>query len=150
MAAAAGIRLSFNATACRNTGTYGSPTWTAIGIVGDVKADMTFEEADSSVRNGAGFKWSDPTLLGISIDLDIKCVPVDTGYLALRAAALARTAVDVMFSTKGNADSGELTLRADFKFFKFGQDEALNGIIVNPCTIKPCYSSNAVTFATNA
>lgn len=151
MSAAAGIRLCFNATMNRNTGNYGTPVWSAVGLVDDLTLDCTFEEADASIRGSGGYKFTEPTLQVLQLEFGLKCVPSDAGYIALRANFLStpRAVQDVLISTINSNTTGEFTLRADYKCVKFGQEEKLAGIIVNPVTLKPCYSANPVVWTTN-
>jgi hypothetical protein len=150
MSAAAGTRVAFNATVNLNTGSYGSPTWTPLTLVGSVKMDISFKEADASTRGSGGREQTEPTLLVASIDFDLKCVPSDPNYVSVRTSCLTRGSMDLQFSTIGAATSGEFTFRDTFKGFKFGQDENLDGIIINNVTVKPCFTTNPQIFAQNA
>jgi len=150
MSAAAGTRVAFNATVNLNTGSYGLPTWTPLTLVGSVKMDISFKEADATTRGSGGVERAEPTLIVVSIDFDLKTVPSDANYVSVRNSALTRAAMDLQFSTITALTSGEYTLRDTFKAFKFGQDENLDGIIINNVTLKPCYSANPQIFAQNA
>jgi hypothetical protein len=149
MAAAAGIRLGANSTVNRNTGSYGSPTWSAIASK-DVTINLEFEKADVTTRQSLGFKQSEPTLLGLSVEYEILEIPLDTTFLAIRNAFINKTVIDTLLSSGTSAASGESTVRADMKVTGFKKGEPLNGVNTHTVTLEPCYSANPVVIANNA
>jgi hypothetical protein len=142
------LRLGGAASLNLNTGSYGSPTWSAIQIVTDVTQNLDADEADASTRGNFAFKATEPTLLGIALEFDILEDIADTNYASIRAAYFARTTLDVFACTGPAATSGEIFVRAVYKMFGFKKGEPLNGINKYTVTIKPCYSANPPTTGT--
>jgi len=140
-----GIRLGANATINRNTNTYNSPTWDAITIAKDVQIPTSMEEADASCKASL-VKMMEPTLMALGVEFDIVEDVAQLDYLALRSAFLNRTSLDIKLCS-GPITAGEYSIRADMKVFKFDRKEDLNGINTISVSLKPCYSTNAVTFA---
>jgi len=140
-----GIRLGANATINRNTASYGSPTWDQITIAKDVQIPTSMEEADASCKASL-VKMMEPTLMALGVEFDIVEDVGQADYVALRTAFLARSSLDIKLCSNTIA-TGEYSIRADMKVFKWDRKEDLNGINIISVSLKPCYSTNAVTFA---
>lgn len=128
-----------------NGGTYGSPTWGEADAVRDVIVGADMEEQDGTTRQGGGLKQSEPVLLALSVTGKIRSDEADTtGFVAMETAFLTRAALDVMVLDGAQSTVGSRGYRFDVKLFKFGEDQAIEGILYREFEMKPCISANAV------
>jgi len=141
-----GVRLGRNAKLYRNTATYGSPTWAEIEIVRDLSVPMSREEISADVR-GSAFKLYAAGMAKIGIDFEILLDHDHADYVALLAAFTARTALDIFACTGAYNTSGEYYLRCDMKICDFSLGQPLKDKSVVTVSLKPCYSTNAVTIS---
>lgn len=143
MAAALGPLLGINAKVYRNTGTYGSPTWTAISLVRDVQDASTFQEADASSRATKAV-LTKKTMTQIQHDLVVRADASDAGYQALWDASQDGTVIDVLILDNAITVEGSLGYRYHAEVFKTGQNQDASGVIYTNFTLKPGYSSDGV------
>lgn len=137
-------RIGLNAKLYRNTGSYGSPTWTEIVNVRDLSMDIDLDESDGSIRGGGGFAYSEPTLMKIAVNFNMNHDTSDTnGWDALQTAAFARSAVEFLILDRATAAAAE-GIRASMKLYKFSKGEPLAGIQTTDVVAKPCQNANAV------
>ena len=115
-----------------------------------VTGDFGFDNADASHRGDNASKAAEPTLQNNDVSFKMLEDTADTNFLAIRTAALARTSLDLMFSTGGATTSGEHTIRGDFKVFGFKKGEPLNGINTWDVEMARCYSANPIIFTINS
>lgn len=103
------------------------------------------DKHDATTRAGGGLKQYEPTLMDLAITGKIRSDESDTtGFVALETAFLGRTSVDVMILDGDDAVNGSRGYRFDAKVFKFGEDQALDGILFREFELAPCVSDNAV------
>lgn len=138
----ADYRLGKDAVVYRNTGTYGAPTWVAIDIVKDVTLGLQAGEWDGSRRGSGGWKQSAPTMKSADIGLDIVFKPGDAGYIALRAAFVGSSLIDLAVMDGPIATPGSEGLRAEMAVLGFDRDEKLEEGLMIKCKLKPGVSSN--------
>ncbi len=139
---ATGLRFGASAILYYNTGTFGTPTWTAITNVGDLELDIDFEEAEASTR-GAGMA-TEPTLQHFEIGFEMLEDMSDSVFVALKAAFLAKTLKDFFVCSGVYTNSGENYARSEGKIVSFKKTEPLKGINKYACKIKRAYTSNVI------
>lgn len=138
------LKYGFKGKVYFNTGSYGSPTWTEISAVRDIKVGADFTEFDASTRAAGGIGQAEPVILNLELSGMIKTDESDTnGFVAMETAFLTRAATDVLILDGGSAVNGSRGYRVDMKVFKFGEDQALDKVNFREFSLKPCVSSNA-------
>jgi hypothetical protein len=144
-AAAAGPRTGAQGTINLNSGNYGTPTWANIPTARDVTMGHSWDEGDAS-HKGIITKQQEPTLLALDLQVELLTVPTDNGFQVMVAAFYNKTDMDIMVSTGvTTANSGEYFTRCDYKIFSMEDGQPLDGEQTSKFTLKPCYSTNAVT-----
>lgn len=127
----------------RNTGSYGSPTWTEVDVVKDVELDIQADEIDVSTRGGGGFKEYDAGLIDATIKVTALYDPADTHIDALRTAFFAGTVVEVFIADGASATAGTEGLRAHCKIMSWPRNEQLAEAVMIEFTMKPTPNANA-------
>jgi hypothetical protein len=138
------VTLGFNAKLYRNTGTYGTPTWTLIDNCRDLKLNLPFGEADANARAGVGWEEKEPSLIGASVEFEMLFDVGDTNYTALETASFARTAIDFAVMNGLITTPTNRGLRATCKIFDFSRDEPLSETLKTSVKIMPVRNANAV------
>jgi hypothetical protein len=126
----------------RNTGTFGTPVWTLVNNVQDLKRGSALGEAELNNRASA-LVLKEPTLNEYVFNWGMIKDELDTNYTGLRTAKDARTLVEFAFANGLIATSGTTYFRIETKLFGFDDEEPLSGGVVTSVTAKPCKSSNA-------
>lgn len=142
-------KLRFGATSNSfiNTGSYGSPVWVYLLTVADAEFNVDWDEADASTRGQQPVAATEPTQMKLQLEFDMVGDIGNTAFLALRAAALAKTVCDMITTTGESATTtGEVGVRADFKVFSMKENGKLNGVEIFHFVMKPCYSDNEAIF----
>lgn len=143
----ADFALGLDAVAYRNSGTYGSPTWTSINsVVKDVTVSMDSAEWDGTTR-GIGWRQLARTLKQASIDFKLVFRSGNNAhYEALRDAFINGTVIDMAFSSETITNSGAEYFRSEMNVMKFVRNEPLEEGITFDITVKPAPSTNAPTY----
>jgi hypothetical protein len=124
-----GALVGKDCVAYRNTGTTGSPTWSAINQAKDAKLPFDAKAADSSSRGTSGFATKQPTLIEVAVSLSLLHDPADTNFAALLAAFFARTKLDLAFSDGPIATTGSVYARMINGYLtKWDKGEPLDGL----------------------
>jgi hypothetical protein len=138
------VKYGFKGTINNNTGSYGTPTWSAISNVRDVMVNADPEKFDASTRAGNGIKQYEPTLIDLGVTGKIRSDETDTnGFVAIETAFLTRASMDLMILDGAATVSGSRGYRFDAKVFKFGEDQNLGGVNFREFEFAPCVSANA-------
>lgn len=132
----------------RNTGTYGSPTWSEVSNVDDVNFPLELSDQDVTKRNGGGFKQHEPGLADIAATLKMLHDPADTAMAAFITAAWNRTSIELYILDQAYSTAGSQGIRATFKFFKQSRTEPVDGYMMQEFDVKPCLASNAPAYVT--
>lgn len=129
-----------------NTGTYGSPIWTEVSIVGDVAVNPTWDEADISTR-ASRVKSMKKTMLGIEITARLKKVPSSTVYAAFVNALMSDGLLDILVLDGPNNTDGVRGYRMDVQVFGGNDDQSLNAGGFLDIVMKPNQDTNPVKAA---
>lgn len=134
--------LGFNCKLYRNTGSYGSPTWTLVSNCADLSLDLQFSESDVSTREGAGWEWTEPGLLSAPLTWTMIYDNAETQFDAIRTAALARTAIEFAVADGLIATAGTNYIRAVCKIFGFPLNQPLTEGCKVEIVAKPARNSD--------
>ncbi len=141
MAEAAAIQPAVDAGFYRNTGSYGTPTWTEVTIIRDVSdAGQKWDWADASSRQSRS-KLFGKTQMDPSGTIAARADPADAGYQAIWTASVTTTPIDVMILDGDIATEGVKGKRMHAGF-NIGQDQSIGNIIYTEFEYKPMYHSD--------
>jgi len=134
--------LGMNCKLYRNTGSYGSPTWSLVATVRDVTPTIEAAEADMTTRANGGWEAILPSLRKITIETEIPHKTTDTNYAALQAAFVAGSVVELLFLDGLIATSGSTGIRASYGITKWASAETLVDGKKTAITFRGAYSDN--------
>ena len=138
--------LGKDCLAYRNTGTYGSPTWSAVGAVKDVNLTSAATKWDGS-RRAVAYKQYVPTLKDLGVTFNLVYQPADAGAgEAIRDAHFAGTIIDMAFASGAIATSGTEYMRSEWGVFGFNRNEGLEDGVTVDVELAPYVSANAPTY----
>ena len=120
----------------------GTPVWTEVLGVRNLKLATSRGEADVSTRGGGGWKATAPTLIDAGIDFDLVHDPDDAAVEAIESAFFAGTRLGLAVMSGPVAEAGSRGLWADCAITKFERDEGLDAALTVAVTAKPTYSAN--------
>lgn len=135
--------LGFTGKLYYNAGTYGSPTWTVINNVGDVKSTLDADESDIGLRSQSGFWVTAAGLIKCSWEWSSIWDPSDTALIALQTNFYARTPTEFLILDEAYTITGAFGIRAMCQVFKFPRQEELSKAMMIDVSIKPTYSGHA-------
>ena len=141
-------RLGMDAKLYRNTGSFGSPTWTEVTNVKDLTLNLEKGEADVTTRANGGWRATVGTLKDASIEFQMVWDTVDAGFDAIRQAFFNNTPIEFAVMDGDITDPDSEGLRATFDIFNFTRNEALEEAIMVDVSIKPTYADNAPEWIT--
>lgn len=142
MAAAAGVKVGIKGQMLRNTGTYGSPTWTAIALVRDVTPVRAWDMADASSRETRAKLYA-KTMIDVGATAVVRADDVNTGYQALYDASNSPTSVvDLLILDGPLTTEGSAGVRAEFLVSETGAPQEAGGVIYSTFDLKPAWTSN--------
>lgn len=125
----------------RNTGSYGSPTWTEVTLVSDVTVTPSWDKGDGSVR-ASRVKQSAKTQMGLEMSVKIRVDLTDAGYLAFLSGLHSDTLLDLMILDGPSTTNGVQGYRADFGVFSGSEDQSMGAVLYRDFSIEPGVSSN--------
>jgi hypothetical protein len=115
-------RLGNNGYLYRNTGTYGTPTWTVMTNVKDVKVPHSFAEDDVSARITGGFEAAVLTLNKVSLSFTMF---EDDGVdiTAIRTAYFAKSVIEFLVINGPTTDTAARGVRMFGQIKKFDESQ---------------------------
>lgn len=142
MAAAAGVKVGVNGKAYRNTGTYGSPTWTAMAGVRSVTPSMPWDMVEGGSR-GTKAKLYAKARADLGVSFDMRADDADTAYGLVADAAMSQTtAMDIMFLDGPITAEGARGFRAQWLINQTAKAEEIDGSIYPTFDAKPTYTTD--------
>ena len=127
----------------------GSPAWTLLAIVKDVKLNTSKGEADVTTRASGGWKQTIGTLTDASIEFEMPWDTENDGLQAVKAAYFTSGALLGLAVMDGPiAEAGSEGLWADCAILKFERTEPLENASTVSVTAKPTYSANVPQWKT--
>lgn len=143
MAATSFVKQGIKAVIYRNTGTYGSPTWTAVTLVRDLTVSAPWDMSDASTR-ASRVKLSAKTMMDITIGIVLRADDLDAAAVALYSAAFEDTAIDFLVLDGLISVEGSSGIRCHMLTNLTSQDQGSGNVIYNNYDLKPTYSSEGV------
>lgn len=142
MAATAGVKVGANSRVYANTGTYGSPTWTSIGLLKDDQEATPWDMVEAGAKETKA-KLFAKTRIDIAQTLIVRADDADTRYNALADAAESQTTVvDLLVLDGPITAEGARGYRAEFLVNKTGKPRDIDGVIYVTFELKPAWTSN--------
>lgn len=140
------MSLAINAVMYRNTGTWGSPTWTACPEFENVNIQPRYQEGPSNSRDSL-FEMTSVTLAGVTITARLKVKPGNTNYEALMDAFALATTVDLLILDASNTTVGARGFRGECHLVAAGDDQGITNRLYRDLEIKPADTDNAPKWA---
>jgi len=125
----------------------GTPTWTELAIVKDVKLNTSKGEADVTTRASGRWKQVVGTLKDASIEFEMPWDTASDGFQAVKDAYFDDTVIGLCLADNplgegGAFPAGTEVFRADCAILKFERSEPLEQAVSVSVTAKPTYSAN--------
>lgn len=133
---AAGAKLGIKCVAYYNTGTYGTPVWTAITCINDFTQSVEWDEAEVLYR-GTRVKQAVKTLLGLSWSGKLKVSDTDTAYQAIMAALVSDSTLDMMILNGDKTTNNVIGYRCDVQVFSATEDQGTGVVLYDEVKFKP-------------
>lgn len=136
-------KLAINAQMLRNSGSYGVPVLTAVGLVADGTLTMAWDEAAADARESRVHQFV-KSMLGLDFTFRLKKKPLNADYEALMNLFLSDSSED-MFFLDGPADiEGTRGARFDAQIFSATEDQSLPNVLYEDMIAKPLIGGNPV------
>lgn len=142
MAAVSAIKVGVRARAYRNTGSYGSPTWTAMNLIKDVTPSMPWDWVEAGARE-TNAKLYAKARADLGVSFTMRADDADTGYNAVADAACSQTTVmDILFLNAAITVEGCRGFRAEWLINLTSEGQEIDGSIYDQFEAKPTWTSN--------
>lgn len=142
MAAASEVKVGVRARAYRNTGTYGSPTWVAMGLVKDVTPSMPWDWVEAGARE-TNAKLYAKARADLGVQFTMRADDLDAAYNAVADAAASQTAtIDIMFLNAAITKEGCRGFRTEWLINLTGEPQEIDGSIYDQFEAKPTWTAN--------
>jgi predicted secreted protein len=129
----------------------GTPTWTELPIVKDVKLNTSKGEADVTTRASGGWKQTVGTLTDASIEFEMVWDTASEAFQAVKDAYFGGTLIGLLMADNplgegGTFPAGTEVFKADCAILKFERSEPLEQAVTVSVTAKPTYSANTPVY----
>jgi hypothetical protein len=142
MAATSAMKPGIGGRRYRNTGTYGSPTWTAQLLDLDVISSLPWDFVEAGSRETRA-KLYMKARADMQIQVKSRSDDADTGAVAILAAAMSPTAVlDCLVLNGLITVEGASGFRAEFLVNLTGEPQEADGSIYHTYDLKPTWTAN--------
>jgi len=135
--------LGLNAKLYRNVGSYGSPSWTLVNNVKDLRLTLEKSEADVTTRGGNGWEQTVAALKSATIEFGMVWDTTDANFTAFKTSFLNDAVIDLLVLDGLVGTVGSQGLRADCMVPRFTRQENLREALSVDVSAKPTYSANA-------
>ncbi|HZZ77189.1 MAG TPA: hypothetical protein VFE62_01640 [Gemmataceae bacterium] len=128
-----------------NSGNHGTPTWTLVDFIQDVKISDSDDKTELKLRANRPFKTAVPTLTGWNVTLKVPNIKGDPLLSALRTAKQNKTAIDMIFLDGVVAPGAGLTSqgpRADWMVEKMDDDQDTGNAEMLDVSLVPAQTAN--------
>lgn len=135
--------LGILAKVYRNTGSYGSPTWSECALFSDVNVSPAWDEGSADARESR-IKQVRKTMLGLEVTGKMKKKIADANYEAFMNALLSDAVLDVLVLDGPKETEGVRGWRFDAQVFTGTEDQAMNvGALYVDLKLAPSLDTNA-------
>lgn len=143
----AGPKLAIKANFMLNTGSFGSPTWSNVTLVGDASVPFEWTEGDGSTR-GSRLEMSVKTMLKVGFQAKVRTDDTDANFQTIWNAAQNDTILNVLILDGPLTVAGPRGYWLDTQVFSNSQDQALKGVLFNEFNFKPTPTANQQAYVT--
>lgn len=141
--ASAAAKLGFKCVAYLNTGTFGTPTWTAVLCMSDWKSNFKWDQGDAATRESR-LKLTLKTMADLEITGKLRnSNSGDTSYTTIAAAALTDNTLDMMILNGTNTTNGVSGFRCSFQLYDNSQDQGLAAVLFDEVMLKPAPNTDS-------
>lgn len=124
-----------------NSGSYGSPTWDEVKLIGDLKVPAKWDVQEAMSRISR-VKTKVKTALDIGITGTLLASLADAQYVVIRAALTTDDILDVLVLTGDKTANGNRGFRFDAQVAGANQDHGTGAVISDEFELIPVPSSN--------
>lgn len=121
-----------------NGGTFGSPSWSAVGLVGDLKLDAKWDVAEYLIR-AFRVKFKQKTALDLSITGKLLASLTNASYTTMLSAMLNDDILDVMCLNGPSSTNGVRGYRFEAQIIDASEDQGPTGVVWNDFALVPVY-----------
>lgn len=141
-AAVSAVKPGILASVYRNTGSYGSPTWTRWDLVRSVSPAIPWDMVDASIRGTRAKLWA-KTQVDLVFSLEARADDADAAYVAFFDAAMSPSSVvDLLILDGRIATEGAMGVRAEFNVSFASQTQGPGDVVYTTFDLKPAWTSN--------
>jgi hypothetical protein len=144
--AASGVLLGILAKLYLNSGTYGSPTWAEVKLVGDMTVNQARNTA-TVVTRASLMEYEAATTFKVSLSGKLRADLTDTQYLAIMAAFAAGSVINVMALSGDKTANGAQGWMFDCQVKQMNEDQAAGNAIFDDFELVPYPSANPAQHA---
>ena len=126
--------LGYEGVLYYNTGTEGSPTWTAIDTVRDVTANMEANDVDDTSRTTNGWRSRKQGLKQWGADFEMIYDPSNTAWQAVRSSFFSGDEIEILILDQDISVDGAEGLRGTVEVTNFEKTEPLEDVQANSTT----------------
>ena len=138
----AAAKIAIKAKLYRNTGTYGSPTWTELTCISDCSLEAAWDEGEASTRE-TRMKLALKTMLALGVTCKLRASDSgDAGYTAIIAASVADTQIDILILNGSSTSSSATGFRFTSQVFSANEDQGLGQVVFDEVKFKPTPNSD--------
>lgn len=124
-----------------NTANYASPTWSPIGLVGDLQIPAKWDVSDILVRLSR-VKFKNKTALDIGVTGKLLTSQTDTAFLAVAAAMVNDDVLDVLALNGANSANGCKGFRFDAQVVNTTEDQGAGNVVWDDFELVPALTAN--------
>lgn len=124
-----------------NTGTYGSPTWTAITYVSELTLGLSIDKLEASARDSRGKTYL-PGMLDIGVTFKVRKYRTDTAVAALLNAFAAVTLLDFLVLDGVYTTNTVEGWRFESYVYSANEDQGLGSVLFPELMIAPAPTDN--------
>ncbi len=135
--------LGLSCTLYRNTGSYGSPVWSLINNVKDVKWNRTKATADATTRGTGKYRAKIGTLREFTLEFGTVADNTDADYLFFVSCYDNDTVTDMLVLNGPILTVGSRGVRASLNVTDLSEDQPLEGVAMDNVKLEVAISANA-------
>jgi hypothetical protein len=133
----AAAKLGLKCKLYLNTGTYGSPTWSAVNCVSDFTLSAKWDAGEASTRESRMKLWL-KTMLDLGFQAKLRnSNSGDTSYTTIAAALLTDATVDLLVLNADDTTNGAWGFRAACQVHSGNEDQGLGAVVFDDIEFKP-------------
>ena len=126
-----------------DTDPYANPVWTLWPCVKDTTLSLEFDEADATCRGSGGFKQAASTLGNLEIDGNAVKDRSDTSFVAMEAAAVAQTVLEVLVMDGPKAAATSNGWRLPVQIRTWTENQPMDDVVTVDFALKPARTTHS-------